>query len=93
MKKGFCVAVWDREDYTMEAEKQLKDRVVYKDIDFKEKILQEVTETNESFSRILRKIVIFQKRNVNILVLNLKRPPTSVKFNCYPRFISACLMF
>lgn len=55
MKKGFCVAVWDREDYAMEAEKQLKDRVVYKDIDFKEKILQEVTETTESFSRNLKK--------------------------------------
>lgn len=71
MKKGFCVAVWDREDYTMETEKQLKDRVVYKDIDFKEKILQEVTETNESFSRNLKK---------NSYISEKERKYSSIKF-------------
>ena len=33
--KGSCVVVWDRTDYLTEAENQLNDSSVYKDIDFK----------------------------------------------------------
>ena len=36
--KGSSVVVWDRYDYIAEAEKQLKDQNVYKDVDFNEKI-------------------------------------------------------
>ena len=53
--KGCCVVVWDREDYTAEAKKQLGDKNVYKDIDFKEKILQELVETSNSFFKNLKK--------------------------------------
>ena len=35
--KGSCVVVWESEDYIAEAERQLGDVTVYKDIDFKEK--------------------------------------------------------
>ena len=38
--KGSSVAVWDRYDYIAEAEKQLKDQNVYKDVEFTEKILK-----------------------------------------------------
>ena len=44
--KGSSVAVWDRYDYIAEAEKQLKDQNVYKDVDFTEKILQDLAETS-----------------------------------------------
>ena len=37
--KGSCVVVLDREGYIAESEKQLGDRNLYKDIEFKEKIL------------------------------------------------------
>ena len=36
--KGSSVVVWDRYDYIAEAEKQLKDQNVYKEVDFNEKI-------------------------------------------------------
>ena len=39
--KESCVVVWDSEDYKADAENQLGDRNVYKDINFKEKLLQE----------------------------------------------------
>ena len=74
--KGSCVVVWDREDYIAEAEKQLGDKNVYKDIDLKEKILQELAETSNSFLRILRKRALSQRENLNILVLSLRRPQT-----------------
>ena len=37
--KGSWIVVWDRGDYLLEAEKQLGDRSVYKDISFNEKLL------------------------------------------------------
>ena len=40
------VVVWDRYDYIAEAEKQLKDQNVYKDVDFTEKILQDLAEAS-----------------------------------------------
>ena len=49
--KGSCAVVWDCEHYIVETEKQLGDRSVYKDIDFKEKILQELVETSYSLFR------------------------------------------
>ena len=38
------MVVWDHKDYIAEAEKQLGDKNVYKDIDFKEKILQKLAD-------------------------------------------------
>ena len=38
--KGSCVVVWDRNDYIGEAEKQLSDENIYKDINFTDNILQ-----------------------------------------------------
>ena len=44
--KGSSVVVWDGYDYIAEADKILKDKNVYKDIEFTEKILQELAETS-----------------------------------------------
>ena len=43
--KGSCVVIWDRSDYIMEAEKQLNDKAVYKDVNF-DKDLQTQTTDN-----------------------------------------------
>ena len=32
--RGSCVVIWGRSDYIMEAEKQLNDKAVYKDVNF-----------------------------------------------------------
>ena len=52
--KGSSVVVWDRRDYIAEAEKQLKDQNVYKDVDFTEKILQDLAETSNKMFRSLK---------------------------------------
>ena len=51
--KGSSVAVWDCYDYIAEAEKQLKDQSVYKDVDFAE-ILQDLAETSSKMFRSLK---------------------------------------
>ena len=62
--KRSYVIVWDREDYIADAERQLGDKNVYKDIDFKEKILQELTETSNSLFRKLKKKVCVTEKEL-----------------------------
>ena len=52
--KGSSVVVLDRYDYIAEAEKQLKDQNVYKDVDFTEKILQDLAESSNKMLRSLK---------------------------------------
>ena len=50
--KGFSVVVWDHYDYSVEAQKQLKDENVYK-VEFT-KILQDLVETSNKMFRSLK---------------------------------------
>ena len=47
--KGSCVVIWDRLDYLLEAEKQLGDKSIYKDVSPNEKILRDLVETSNNF--------------------------------------------
>ena len=54
--KGSCVVVWDRLDYLSEAEKQLGDKSIYKNVSFNDKILRDLAETsNELFLNLKTK--------------------------------------
>ena len=51
--KGSTAVVWDHNDYILEAEKQLSDANVYKDVFFNEKNLQELVGTsNQLFQKL-----------------------------------------
>ena len=52
--KGSCVVVWDRNDYIKEAEKQLNDANVYKDVCFNAKLLQELVGTSNKLFQNLK---------------------------------------
>ena len=52
--KESCVVVCDWNDYIMKAEKQLSDKNVYKEVKFKEKLIQDPTETSNKIFRNLR---------------------------------------
>ena len=52
--KGFSVVVWDHYDYSVEAQKQLKDENVYKGVEFTKKILQDLAETSNKMFRSLK---------------------------------------
>ena len=61
--KGSCIVVWDRVDYILEAEKQLGNRYVYKDISFNEKLLSDLVErSNQIFHSLKRKGLITAKQ-------------------------------
>ena len=64
LDKGLCVVVQDREDYIAEAEKQLSDKNVYRDVNFKSKILQDLAKTsNDIYKKAtsLRKMYLLPK--------------------------------
>ena len=48
--KGSCVVVWDRDDYLLEAERQLKSEKIYRSVTFNEKLIEDLSEgSNKMF--------------------------------------------
>ena len=41
--KVSCVVIWDRSDYIMEAEKQLNDKAIYKNVNFDKDLIYNLT--------------------------------------------------
>ena len=52
--KGSCIVAWDRNDYPREAEKQLKDQNVYRNVDLKDKTFSQLVDCSNRFSRNLK---------------------------------------
>ena len=80
--KGSCVVVWDREDYTAEADRQLKDNETYESSSLKYVDLVKLVEkSNSIFHSLLEKGNLLLKKNLNILLINIRRPSISGKCN------------
>ena len=61
--KALCVVVWDRNDYILQAEKQLSNTSVYRDVSNSENILSKLSEaSNKTFSSLRRKGFITEKQ-------------------------------
>ena len=53
--KEYCAVAWDRNDYLIEAEKQLSDTKVYRDVSNTKNILSKLSEvSNEMFNSLKR---------------------------------------
>ena len=60
--KGSCVVIWDRSDYIMEAEKQLNDKAVYKDVNFDKDLIPNLTsKSNRLFESLKQRQLITKK--------------------------------
>ena len=61
--KGYCVVVWDREDYLAEGYKQLSDTSTYVEIKkYNDKLLSQLTEkSNKFFKRLYNNKLISEK--------------------------------
>ena len=42
-EKSSRVVVWDRDDYILETERQLKDEKIYRSVTFNEKLIEDLT--------------------------------------------------
>ena len=73
--KGSCVVVWDREDYIAEARKQLSDKSVYRDVNFKSKILQDIAETSNGIFKNLKRKGKITEKELKYFVINHRKAP------------------
>ena len=71
--KGSCVVVWDRNYYIVEVEKQLSDGKIYKDINFKDRILQGLADNSNKLFKSLKTKGSITEKELSTLLLNLKR--------------------
>ena len=90
--KGSCIVVWDREDYLLEAERQLGDTSIYKDVSFNDKVLSDLVDNSNKLFQCL-------KRKGSITDKELKYFYTIIKIlliwvNCTSclKSINVCLM-
>ena len=68
--KGSCVVVCDRDDYLLEAEKQLNDGKVYRSVNFNEKLIVNLTEYGKKRLKTLEEEgVTYLKNNYYIILL------------------------
>ena len=68
------MVVWDRYDFIAEAQKQLNDEKIYKHINFKDSILQELADNSNKVFKSLKTNGVSPKKNISTLLFNLKRP-------------------
>ena len=52
--KGSCIAIWDRADYLREAEKQLSNKNMYQEVQFKKQTFSNLVDTSNKFFRGLK---------------------------------------
>ena len=74
-----------------EAEKQLQDRNVYKDVEFTKKILQDLTENSNKLFHNLKTKEKIDGNQLSILHMNTKIPVIYGSSICYLRFIKGCM--
>ena len=54
--KGSCVVIWDREDYLKEADRQLSDNKIYRDVEYSKNMLSSlVDKSNKIFQSLSKK--------------------------------------
>ena len=61
--KGSSIVIWDRVDLK-EANKQLSDKNVYREVEFKEKMLTELVETSNKFLKNLKARGCISEKNL-----------------------------
>ena len=71
--KGSYVVVWDQNDYIAEAEKQLSDENIYKDINFKGKILQELADNSNKLFKSLKTKGSITEKELKYFAVEFKR--------------------
>ena len=71
--KGSCVVVWCRDEYIREAENQLRDNTVYKDVNFKETMLSDLADKSKKFLKSLHSRKCITKKELKYFSYQFKK--------------------
>ena len=91
--KGSCMVVWDRNDDIAVAEKQLSDENIYKDVNFKDKILQELTDNSNKMFKSLKMNWSITEKELKHFTIELTKASDLGDCIYYLKFISVWKMF
>ena len=83
--KGSCVVIWDRTDYIKEAESQLNNKSVYKDIVFKEKLLTDLVEKSNQFFKPLKTTGVITEKQLKYFSYQYKKSTNLGKMYLLPK--------
>ena len=83
--KGSCVVDWDRNDYIAEEAKQLGDENIYKDINFKDKILQELADDSNKLFKSLKMKGSFTEKELKDFTIEFKKATNLGKLYLLPK--------
>ena len=61
--KGSGKVIWDRADYLREVEKQLSDKNVYQEVQFKKQMLSNLVDSSNKFLGVLKRRDLLRRRN------------------------------
>ena len=70
--KGSCVVIWDRSDYIIIAEKQLKEKAVYKDVNFDKGLIPNLTRKSNRLFESLKRRQLITVKEFKYFVLRLR---------------------
>ena len=87
------MVVWDRNDYNMEAEKQLNDKNVYQKVNFKKKLIQDLTESRKKIFRSLKNGGFTTDKELKYFSFDHKRACNLQKLYFLPKFYKRLLMY
>ena len=85
LDKESCDIVWDRNDYIKEAQKELNDTNVYKDVSFNHKLLEELVGTCNKLFRILKAKGKISDKKVNYFTYQYKKVASLGKLHLLPK--------
>ena len=83
--KGSSIVIWDRVDYLKEANKQLSDKNVYKEVEFKEKMLTELVETSNTFFKNLKSRGCISEKDLKYFSYEFKKTSNLGKLYLLPK--------
>ena len=85
--------IWDRQDYLKEADRQLSDNKIYRDVELTKIMLSSLVDKVIKYFKVYLKRNTYQKKNLNTLFAITKMLLTWESYIFYLRFTSFCLMF
>ena len=65
--------VWDQNNYLMEAEKRLSEKNIYKEVNFNEKLIQDLTKTSNKIFRNLKNRGFITDKQLKYFSIEYKR--------------------
>ena len=90
--KGSCMVIWDRNDYLLEVDKQIKDKKVYRDVEYNVNNLKDLAEASNEMFNCLRRRGFITEKKLKYFTYEYKKLPTLANFTFYLKFIRDFLM-